>query len=121
MLDIDHFKNINDTYGHMFGNEILVMAGEDLRNAIKGYGIAARWGGDEFLGVLAVEPEEAERILYRYMDTLKDEKKDERYRVTVSIGISEVNGKLTTEQMNQKVDEALYRSKKDGRNQISVS
>lgn len=121
MFDIDHFKDINDTYGHMFGNAILAMVGEDLRNAISGYGIAARWGGDEFLGILAVEPEEAKQIMSRFMDSLKSKEKDECYRVTVSIGISEVNGKLSIEQMVKKVDAALYCSKEGGRNQISIS
>ncbi len=121
MFDIDHFKNTNDTYGHMFGNAILEMVGEKLQSAINGFGIAARWGGDEFLGVLALEPEEAERILGRYMDSLKNEEKDERYRVTISMGISEINGKLGMEQMIKKVDEALYRAKEDGRDQISIS
>ncbi|MEA4894638.1 MAG: sensor domain-containing diguanylate cyclase [Oscillospiraceae bacterium] len=121
MLDIDHFKNINDTYGHVFGNTILAMVGEYLHNAISGYGIASRWGGDEFLGVLAAPPEEAERILGRFMDSLKNENMDKSYRVTVSIGISEVNGKLSMEQMLKKADEALYRSKDGGRNRISIS
>jgi len=121
MLDIDHFKDINDTYGHMFGNTILAMVGENLRKAIDGYGIATRWGGDEFLGILAAPPEEAERILGRYMDSLKNEKKDERYSVTVSIGISELDGKPSMEQMIKRADEALYRSKEGGRNRISIS
>ena len=120
MFDIDHFKDINDTYGHMFGNTILAMAGEKLHNAINGYGIAARWGGDEFLGVLAVSPEEAEQILGKYMDALKNDDQDERYHITVSIGISEISGKLSMEQLVKKVDEALYRSKENGRNQISI-
>jgi diguanylate cyclase (GGDEF)-like protein len=69
---------------------------------------------------LAAPPEEAERILGKYMDSLKNEEKDERYRVTVSVGISEISGKLSMEQMIKKADEALYRSKENGRNQISV-
>jgi len=121
MFDIDHFKSINDTYGHMFGNTILTMVGEELRNAINGYGIAARWGGDEFLGVLAVNPEEAEQILGRFMDSLKSEGKEESYRVTVSVGISEINEKLGMDQMIKKVDETLYHSKESGRNRISIS
>ncbi|MPM30514.1 hypothetical protein SDC9_77064 [bioreactor metagenome] len=120
MLDIDNFKNINDTYGHIFGNTILTMAGEDLRNAINGYGIAARWGGDEFFGVLTVEPEEAKRILSEYMDTLNNEKKDECNRITISIGISEVDGKLSMDEMFKRVDEALYCSKAEGRNRITI-
>lgn len=120
MFDIDHFKNINDTYGHMFGNSILSMVGEELRHAIDGYGIASRWGGDEFLGVLSVSPSEAERILSRCMDSLNHEEKEARYRVTISVGISEVNGKLGLEQILKKVDAALYRSKKEGRNRITI-
>lgn len=120
MFDIDHFKSYNDTYGHMFGNTILAMVGEELRSAVEEYGIAARWGGDEFLGVLAAGPEETEQILSRYMESLRDEKKDENCRVTVSIGIAEVNAKLSMEQMIRRVDEALYRSKEGGRNRITV-
>jgi len=119
LFDVDHFKKINDEHGHMFGNVILTMIGEELRNAINGSGIAARWGGDEFLGILAVDPEEARRILGRYMDALKNEEKDERYRVTVSIGISEIDETLSMEQMIKKADEAMYLSKEEGRDRIS--
>ena len=120
MLDIDHFKDINDTYGHMFGNVILSMVGEELQRAVSGYGIVARWGGDEFLGILAVGPEEAEQILGKFMAALKNEEKPDQYRVTVSVGMGEVSGKLSKDQMIQKVDEALYRSKEGGRDRISV-
>jgi diguanylate cyclase (GGDEF)-like protein len=120
MFDIDHFKDINDTYGHLFGNAILSMVGQKLRDTIGERGLAARWGGDEFLGALAAPPEEAERILNRFMEALKNEEKAGGCRVTVSIGVAEVTGKLTTEQLIQKADEALYRSKEDGRNKITV-
>lgn len=121
MFDIDHFKRINDTCGHMFGNAILTQVGLELRTAIEGGGIAARWGGDEFLGVLACGIEEAERILSRYMDGLSSEEKEECYRVTVSFGLTEVKAGLNLEQMVNTVDEALYRSKAEGRNRITVS
>jgi diguanylate cyclase (GGDEF) domain len=120
MLDIDSFKNINDTYGHVFGNTILAMVGEDLRNAINGCGTASRWGGDEFLGILAADLEEAKRILSGCMEALKDEKREENCRVTVSIGMTEVSGKFDMEQMIKKADEAMYRSKEAGRDRITV-
>ena len=97
------------------------MVGEDLRHAVNGYGIAARWGGDEFLGILEVEPEKAVQILRRFMDSLNSEEKDKRYRVTVSIGIAEIDRALSMEQMIKKADEALYRAKEGGRDQISIS
>lgn len=120
MFDIDHFKEINDSYGHMLGNAILSMVGKELKQIINGYGAAARWGGDEFIGVLAAKPEEAEQILSRLMNTLNNAETDSCYRVTISVGIAEIDGKLNAEQMINKVDKALYRSKKDGRNRITV-
>ena len=120
MFDIDRFKRINDTCGHMFGNAILTQVGLELRTAIEGCGIAARWGGDEFLGVLACGTQEAERILARYMEGLSSEEKEECYRMTVSVGLTEVKAGLNLEQMVNTVDEALYRSKAEGRNRISV-
>jgi diguanylate cyclase (GGDEF) domain len=117
MLDIDHFKEVNDMHGHLFGNAVLAMVADELRNAIKGYGIAARWGGDEFIGILAVEPGEARRILNQFMNAVKNEEKDGS--VTVSVGIIEINEKLSMEQIIKKADEVLYCSKKSGRDRIT--
>jgi len=120
MLDIDNFKNINDMFGHMFGNTILAMVGSELRSSINGHGVAARWGGDEFIGILAASSEETAQILSRFMDALRSEENDCRYSITVSIGIAKTNGKPYTEKMIKKADEALYRSKKDGRDRITL-
>jgi len=120
MLDIDDFKDVNDTYGHIFGNAVLSLVGEKLKSAICGHGFAVRWGGDEFLGILSLDSGEAEQILGRFMDSLKGAEKELHRCITVSVGVIEINGKLTTEQMVKKVDEALYNSKKGGRNRITV-
>lgn len=120
MLDIDHFKDVNDAHGHIFGNAVLAMVADELQNAIKGNGIAARWGGDEFIGIMAVEPEEARRILCQFMDQLKSEEKDNNCSVTASIGIVEINEKLNMEQVIEKADKVLYRSKENGRNRVTV-
>ncbi len=120
MIDIDNFKCINDIYGHMFGNTILAMVGDELRNSVSGHGVAARWGGDEFIGILAVSSAEATQILCQFMNALKSDKNNSRYSVTVSIGIAEANGKSYIEKMIKKADEALYRSKKDGRDRITL-
>lgn len=119
MFDIDHFKNINDTYGHLFGNAVLAKVADRLRKTIDGYGIAARWGGDEFLGILTVTPKEAQEILGRFMSALKNEEDDTRCRVTVSIGIVRINEAVDAEQMLIKADEALYLSKTGGRDRIT--
>jgi len=120
MMDIDSFKSINDTYGHLFGNAVLAMVGEKLRDAIKNRGMAARWGGDEFLGVLPLDVAEAEKIMRGFMDSLNGDEKAAPYRVTVSLGLAEFGGKLGVEQIIKMADEALYLSKENGRNKITV-
>ncbi len=118
ILDIDHFKSLNDTWGHLFGNAILAMVGKNLSEAIKGCGIASRWGGDEFLGILAVEAAEAERILSGFMDSLTYAQKDELYRVSVSVGLAEFGGKLGADVIKQ-ADKRLYAAKANGRGGIA--
>lgn len=120
MFDIDHFKKVNDTYGHMFGNAILKMVGESLSHIIDGNGITARWGGDEFIGILALDPEETKKWLKQLMSQLKKEEKDQRYHITISTGIVKVNSNLTIDQISKKADAAMYCSKKNGRNKITV-
>jgi diguanylate cyclase (GGDEF)-like protein len=120
MLDVDYFKEINDMHGHIFGNEVLAMIADKLRSTISEYGTVARWGGDEFIGIMSVEPKEAQRILSQLMDSLKSKEKDGDYCVTVSIGIIEVDEKLGMEQIVKKADEMLYHSKENGRNRITT-
>jgi diguanylate cyclase (GGDEF)-like protein len=120
MLDIDHFKEINDTHGHIFGNAVLAMVADKLRKVIAGYGAVARWGGDEFIGIMLVEPKEAQKILCQLMDALKSEENNCDHGVTVSIGLLEVNKKLSMEQIIKEADQILYRSKENGRNRITT-
>ncbi len=119
MFDIDNFKNINDTYGHMYGNSVLSMVSGKLEQITKNHGIVSRWGGDEFLGVLALSVEESMHLLSELMTALSS-KEELQYRITISIGIVSVNQKLSLNQMIKMADTALYRSKKNGRNQITV-
>lgn len=120
MFDIDRFKEINDMHGHLFGNAILEMVGADLQQATSEYGIASRWGGDEFIGILKLEPEKAKQVLQQYMESLRSDEREEMFHITISVGISEIDAKLSLEQMVKKVDRALYTSKKNGRDQITL-
>ncbi len=120
MLDVDNFKDINDTKGHLFGNEVLAAVGERLKKAMAGYGIAARWGGDEFLGVLRADTQEAGQILGRFMEALKNEEKHGDCSITVSVGLAEMDGGHASEQVIDRADQALYRSKEVGRDRITV-
>jgi len=119
MLDIDNFKEINDLHGHIFGNAVLTMVADKLKSTVGGYGTAARWGGDEFIGILLVESEEAHHMLSELMNTLKSEE-DGDYRVTVSVGLIEINEKLSMEQIFKMADDLLYLSKTNGRDRITT-
>ena len=119
LFDIDHFKQINDNYGHVFGNAILAMVAGEVRSLVAENGIAARWGGDEFFGVLAMGPQQAQALFETLMRRLGSDEKNSRYRVTISVGLAEVNGKLSVEQITKKADKALYCSKQQGRDQIT--
>lgn len=120
MLDIDHFKQINDTYGHIFGNAILATVAKELQKAVGASGIAARWGGDEFVGILPVAPEEAREIFTRFAEALKSGEKDNDCRVTVSVGLSVLDESLNVEQAVIKADEGMYASKESGRDRITI-
>ena len=119
LFDIDHFKQINDEYGHVFGNAILSMVAGEVRSVIAEKGIVARWGGDEFFGVLALAPKQAQELFETLMQRLGSDEKDSRYRVTISVGLAGVDDKQSVEQATKNADQALYRSKQNGRNQIT--
>ncbi len=122
MIDIDHFKSINDKYGHQTGDEVLVEISKLLSLDLRELDICTRFGGEEFMIVLphTTEPESyelAERIRERVEEKYRDEMK-----ITISIGIS-----IITEQNNEiseiirKADNALYQSKTNGRNKTTLS
>ncbi|MCK9171578.1 MAG: sensor domain-containing diguanylate cyclase [Treponema sp.] len=120
MIDIDNFKNINDTYGHIFGNAVLGTVGKYLKNATDGCGFAARWGGDEFIGILNGGTEESEHLLNSFVTELKKTRQNDRCCVTLSIGIVKMDPEKSFEQNVDNADAALYRSKKNGRDQITI-
>lgn len=121
LVDIDFFKNVNDTYGHQVGDRILIQVSAIIRSSIRNGDIAARWGGEELAIYLPSVPASraiqiAERIRMR-VENETDPK------VTVSCGISEweaSNEKISVESLFYRADMALYESKKNGRNRINI-
>jgi diguanylate cyclase (GGDEF)-like protein len=121
MFDIDHFKNINDSYGHDIGDEVL----KNLSNLVKKYlrdtDILARWGGEEFMIVLAETPIEDAFVK---IDGLREMIKNTtlssalKENVTVSFGITQYNQNDTKAELLKRVDIALYQAKNGGRNQV---
>jgi diguanylate cyclase (GGDEF)-like protein len=121
VVDIDHFKQINDTYGHQIGDQILRQVCEVIRTSIRETDIAARWGGEE----LAIYfPQLTKSQTLRVAERIRSRVEIETNPgVTVSCGISEWNwddDKISVESLFYKADMALYQAKNAGRNQIQV-
>lgn len=129
ILDMDKFKNVNDTYGHDVGDEVLVQLGKIIIHAIRSSDLAARYGGEEFV-VLMPETdildaaEVAERIR-RNVETTPFKVSHEvgELNLTVSIGVSHLRNDKTDNghELHKRADEALYHSKENGRNQVQFA
>lgn len=122
VVDIDHFKRINDTYGHQVGDDILIHVSGIIKSSIRDGDIAARWGGEELAVYLPLlELEQTEKVAERIRSRVENETNP---KVTVSCGISEwraIDEKVSVESLFYKADMALYDAKHHGRNCIIIS
>lgn len=128
MVDIDHFKRINDSYGHLFGDKVLRGIGQALKANVKGKDTAARYGGEEFSVLLPETPLSGAAALAETLRTIiaggrvkRLDSNDAIGNITVSIGVTSYRaGELATEFIGR-ADRALYASKAQGRNRVSVA
>lgn len=124
LADIDHFKSVNDRYGHQKGDEILVCVAELLKDQLRPYDLAARYGGEEFCMILPETSLEealdvAERIRIK-TENLRFDSSSEDFVLTMSFGVASYSGG-TEEDLDDLIshaDKALYKAKKDGRNLV---
>jgi len=120
VLDIDHFKQFNDTYGHRAGDEVLRVVASVLNARLNPYGIAARYGGEEFVVVLNGMPVQQAAEIVDFARAAIGERDihfgDKRLRVTLSAGLAELLPEESKEDWLQRADDALYCSKGKGRN-----
>jgi len=125
LLDLDHFKHVNDTYGHAAGDIALCAVANILNSMRRGYDHAGRWGGEEFLVLLPECSKEdllniAERIRAA-VSILRIETGTQTFSFTVSIGAHHPSTPQTLDAMLQQVDKALYAAKSAGRNRVESS
>ncbi|MEG1269183.1 MAG: sensor domain-containing diguanylate cyclase [Oscillospiraceae bacterium] len=120
MFDIDYFKDINDSYGHLFGNTILYRVSEAVQNAIGNRGIVSRWSVDEFAGVIYGTHDEVIETFNQMLTAVNMIHEGELTRVSISLGASTnlLAGNLDT--ALKEADAAMYISKETGKNQITV-
>ena len=124
LLDIDHFKNVNDTHGHECGDKVLVGVARCLEQALRTQDIVARWGGEEFVCLLPeTEVDGARHVAEKMRATVQSTQYDcgEQVTVTVTLGVCAYTGSSTIDECIRLADEALYRGKEQGRNRVVIS
>ncbi|EJM88991.1 diguanylate cyclase (GGDEF) domain-containing protein [Pseudomonas sp. GM74] len=124
LLDLDHFKALNDTYGHLAGDQVLTGFARDLESCLRHSDIVCRWGGEEFIvllkdtdgktGLMIAEKirQHVEQQLYAY--------NDKALQLTVSIGLTTLQPDDTLHSLLSRADHAMYRAKQTGRNRTCV-
>lgn len=125
MMDLDHFKAINDTYGHSFGDEVLKELSKRCKRSIRNKDIIGRYGGEE---IILIMPQIEEESLVAITENLRRAVEKENFtydgasvKVTMSLGAALMNdGIMDLEQLNQLADQALYEAKGNGRNQVVI-
>ncbi|MCE5263366.1 MAG: diguanylate cyclase [Deltaproteobacteria bacterium] len=125
MLDLDHFKKVNDEHGHDAGDKVLIEAGRRMKELIRGQDLLARWGGEEFIILLPETPLAGGMIV---AEKIRRRVAGEPFavsgaalHVTLSIGVATLAGDQQAEEMIKSADMALYAAKQNGRNRVEAA
>ncbi|URM30383.1 GGDEF domain-containing protein [Pseudomonas frederiksbergensis] len=125
MLDIDHFKHINDTYGHSAGDEVLKAVAASIKNQLRNVDMVFRFGGEEFMILLSNTSREAAAMVgerLRFATQAQDyEAEGKMIELTVSIGCSTLLPGESAESLLRRADSALYVAKREGRNRLAMA
>ncbi len=122
IIDIDHFKQVNDRFGHDVGDNVLINLAKILMANIRTSDAVVRWGGEEFVIIC---PDTCEKSMYNLAEKLRlivaKEKFDTIGKLSISCGVGEYHKSETQELFFKRVDKALYRAKETGRNRVLLS
>jgi diguanylate cyclase (GGDEF)-like protein len=126
LSDIDHFKNVNDTYGHQIGDLILKETAGILKNSVRDIDVVGRYGGEEFIVMLPETQKEnalvlADRLRKKVEEHVAVDQHGKEYKVTISMGVASFTGKETMEELIKLADTALYKAKETGRNRVCTA
>lgn len=122
LIDLDHFKSVNDLYGHIAGDHVLVRVSALLEAGLRGDDLLYRWGGDEFAAILRdTDPDTAARIAERLRQKIEKANFGFDRPVTISIGIANRRSGELYQDLFRRADEAMLCGKQDGHNQVGVA
>lgn len=121
IIDIDHFKNFNDTYGHLIGDEVLILLAQSVNEKVRSTDVFARWGGEEFV-IIFVETKidvafKTANYIRKEIEQLEHETAG---KITASFGITQYKEGDTLESLFKRCDDALYIAKDNGRNRVEM-
>lgn len=124
MVDLDHFKRINDTHGHEAGNQVLIATARLLMSQTRMLDVCCRYGGEEFAVILpSTELMLARQVAERFRQALAAmtiDVNDTSLQVTASIGLAASDGTAPSEHLIEQADSCLYQAKQDGRNRVAM-
>lgn len=122
LLDLDHFKNVNDEFGHLTGDKVLVEFANLVRATVRQVDAIYRWGGEEFLIICPeTPPDQVRNLTERILDGVRKHRFPTPRPMTVSAGIANLSAGDTMTSLTQRADEALYQAKTAGRDRIHVA
>ena len=124
MMDIDHFKIFNDTYGHDVGDLVLKMLAKTIKNLVRKNDLIGRWGGEEFLAIITGVSEEELKLILEKVRALVEKSvlrhENKPLNITISIGTTTASKEDTAASILKRADNALYMSKANGRNIVTI-
>jgi len=120
LFDIDFFKSVNDNYGHLYGDEVLILLAHQMEDTFRYNDMLFRYGGEEFAAILSdVNLEQATPVLNRFRENIEQFDFPQVGQVTISIGVTEISMNVNRLELITRADRALYYSKENGRNQVN--
>lgn len=123
MVDIDHFKKVNDNFGHETGDHVIRQTADTITRMARGSDVIARIGGEEFLVVLPNTPLNSARVLAERIRATIDEHPMQVHRqnihITVSLGVACAEGAVNLDELSEAADRAIYLAKRGGRNRVA--
>jgi len=119
VVDIDHFKRVNDTFGHLYGDDVLLLLSQLMRRSFRTVDLLFRYGGEEFIIVIGAPDKQSTHATFeRFRQVVASYKVPQVGQVTISLGVVQIANEFVSADLVGRADQALYYAKHHGRNQI---